>query len=362
MNTPRGALALPQRISLSSQAAASIRTAIGDRVWNEFLPSERRLCELFQVSRPTVRSALRQLAQEGLIEIRHGRRNRLLGPAAGAAAPRSRLVVLVTHQPLNATTLTAYQGISDLRAQLAEHGFAMETLVCSARGAGARRRKLETFLRQNRVLCCVLLSVGRELQEWFAAHSIPALVLGSCHASVRLPSLDVDYRAVCRHAVGVLRARGHRRIAFLVPDAGAAGDLVSEEGFRAGFAPPGADAEGLVVRHLGTPAHLAARLDELLAGPRPPTALLVAKPAHTLAVVLHLLRRGRRVPDEIALLSRDHDPLFEGVLAHYRFGPENFSHRLSRLMLQMVNQGHVAPEPHLILPDFVPGGTVRQPP
>jgi hypothetical protein len=25
----------------------------------------------------------------------------------------------------------------------------------------------------------------------------------------------------------------------------------------------------------------------------------------------------------------------------------------------MVNHGHVAPEPHLILPEFVPGGTVR---
>ncbi len=362
MNTPRGALALPRRITLSSQAADSIRTAIGDRVWKEFLPSERRLCELFQVSRPTVRSALRLLAQEGLIEIRHGRRNRLLGPATAAAAPRSRLVVLVTHRPLNATTLTAYQGISDLRTHLTEHGFTMEILVCSARSAGARRRKLETFLRQNRVLCCVLLSVGRELQEWFAAQSIPALVLGSCHAAVQLPSLDVDYRAVCRHAVGVLRAKGHRRIAFFVPDSGAAGDLVSEEGFRAGFGPADAGAEGLVVRHQGTPAHLAARLDELLAAPRPPTALLVAKPAHTLAVVFHLLRRGRRVPDELALISRDHDPLFEGVLAHYRFGPENFSHRLSRLMLQMVNHGHVPPEPHLIFPDFVPGATVKSPP
>jgi hypothetical protein len=40
--------------------------------------------------------------------------------------------------------------------------------MCPSGSAAVQRRKLETFLRQNRVLCCVLLSLGKELQEWFA--------------------------------------------------------------------------------------------------------------------------------------------------------------------------------------------------
>ena len=360
MNSQPGILEIPQRLSLSGQTASAIRKAVGEHVWQEFLPSERRLCEMFQVSRPTIRTALRQLAKEGLIEIRQGRRNRLLTAQPDAAAPRSRLVALVSQQPIAEMTLTAYQGISEMRTHLAEQGFTTEVLVCPAQSASAQRRKIELYLRQNHVLCCVLLSLGKELQEWFAARSIPALVLGSCHPHVALPSLDVDYRAVCRHAAGVLRAKGHRRIAFVVPHSGAAGDLASEEGFLGPLVPPAGDTTpvGLVVRHNGTAAHLAAKLDQLFSSPHPPTALLVAKPVHVFAVVVYLLRHGLKVPATVSLISRDYDHLFGNAIAHYRFEGETFAHRLSRLMLQMVGQGFLPPEPNLIFPRYVAAGTV----
>ena len=70
-------LEIPRRISLSSQIAAAIRKGIEDGVWDGTLPGERRLCELFQASRPTVHSALRALAKDGWFEIRPGRRNQL---------------------------------------------------------------------------------------------------------------------------------------------------------------------------------------------------------------------------------------------------------------------------------------------
>lgn len=361
MSSLPGPLGLPRRHSLSAQTADAIRKGIAETTWQEFLPSERRLCELFQVSRPTVRTALRKLAEGGVISIQHGRRNRILAAGRSPAAPRSRRVVLVSHQPISHTTLAAYQGISEMRAQLAEHGFTIEVLVCPPGSFGSQRRKLESYLRQNRVLCFVLLSLARELQEWFAQHAVPALVLGSCHPAVKLPSLDVDYRAVCRHAAGVLRGKGHRRIAFLVPNSHVAGDLVSEEGFRDGAArrSPGADHAAVVVRHNGSPANLNATLDTLFASAVPPTALLVAKPQHVFGVMMYLLRHGHRVPEAVSLIARDHDQLFENLIAHYRFEGEAFAQRLSRLMLQMVGQGRLPAEASLILPRYVAGSTVR---
>lgn len=355
MTTSRGALEIPRRLSLSAQAAESLRKAIAGKTWSEYLPSERRLCELLEVSRPTIRTALQLLAKENVIEIQQGRRNRLLTRPQASARPQRRLVALVSHMPISRLNLTAYLGINAMRAQLARHRFATTEFVCLGRSPRVQRKRLEAFLRQNRVFCCVLLSVHRELQEWFASHSIPSLVLGSCHPDVRLPSLDVDYRAVCRHAAGVLRSHGHRRLAFIVPDSGIAGDLASEEGFRAGAA----GAEVIVVRHNGTRPHLTARLGVLFGTPRPPTALLVAKPAHTLSVLVQLLHRGIRIPDTVSLIARDHDPLFEHELAHYAFGDESFARRLSRLMLQMVGQGHLPAEPSLIFPRYVAGDTVR---
>jgi LacI family transcriptional regulator len=298
------------------------------------------------------------LAEEGLVEIRHGRRNRLLDRPKGVSPAGDRLVALVAHEPLTHTTLTAYQGIAEMRAHLARHGFATEVLVCSARSAAAQQRKLAAFVRQNRVFCCVLVSVGEALQRWCAARGIPALVLGSCHAAVRLPSLDVDYRAVCRHAAGLLRAKGHRRLACLVPDSGLAGDLASETGFLEGCAGAQPPIDARIVRHDGTAAQLTLRLSTLFSQRTPPTALFVAKPVHTLATIAWLLRHGRRVPAEVSLVARDSDHLFAEVIAHYRFDDEAFAHRLTRLMTQLVHEGRLPPEPHLIFPRYVAGSTV----
>lgn len=350
---------MPRRVSLATQAAAAIRKAVEGNLWEEFLPSERRLCNLLQVSRPTIRTALHHLGQEGLIEIRHGRRNRILRQPPRARVPRSRLVVLVSHEPISHTTFTAYQGVTEMRAYLAEQGFTTEVIICSPQSLATQKRKLETFLRQNHVFCFVLLSLNKDFQEWFAAHSTPALVLGSCHPAVRLPSLDVDYRSVCRHAAGILRSKGHQRIALLVPNSNVAGDLASEEGFRAGAPQSSAQAEAMVVRHSGTNASLTAKLDALLARDQPPTALLIAKPQHVFLAIVYLLRRGIRVPGDLSLIARDYDHLFDDATSHYRIEGETFAHRLSRLMLQMVNERRLPIEPNLIFPRYVSAGTVQ---
>lgn len=360
-------LDIPKRLSLSSQAAASIRKGIIEGTWVDYLPSERRLCETFQVSRPTIRSALHQLAKEGLLDIRQGRRNRLLAVPDNKAAPmQGRLVGLVTHAPVSKVTLSAYQGISEMRAHLAEQGFATVFLVCSPGSARTQQRKLDEFIRQNRIFCCVLLSVGLEIQKWFSTHNVPALVLGSCHPDVKLPSLDVDQHSVCRHAAGVFLGKGHRHLALLVPDSGVAGDLASEAGFREAVAAhPNKDSEAkaTIIRHNGTAQHISTKLDLLFNSSSPPTALLVAKPQFVFAVIIYLLKHGLSVPDTISFIARDHDHFFENVsppISHYAFGEENYAHRLSRLMLQLVTHGSLSLEPNLIFPKYISGGTVKK--
>src|SRR5688572_25456917 len=209
---------IPKRLSLTSQVAASIRKCIEENYWEEHLPGERRLSEMFQVSRPTVRMALHSLEKEGLLQIEQGKRNRM-PPVRALKRTNSpaRLVGVVMPEPLADVPQRTYQMISEMRARLAENGISTEVVMCHARGGRFQQRKLEAFLRDNHVLCSVLLSVGVEVQQWFASRSLPALVLGSCHPSVQLPSLDVDQRSVCRHAANVFLTKGHRCLAFVVP-------------------------------------------------------------------------------------------------------------------------------------------------
>jgi LacI family transcriptional regulator len=366
MNSDASSFDLPRRQSLSTQAAEALERAIAEGTWEEFIPSERRLCELLQVSRPTIRTALQILAKNGVIEIRQGRRNRLLRAAPQSPHRNSRLIGIVTPVPFEQLAVAAYKVISQMRTHLAEHGFTTEVLVCPSKAATAPRKRLEEFLRRNRVLCCVLASVSKDLQDWFTKHAVPCLVLGSCHPEIHLPALDIDYRSVCRHAVGTLLAKGHRRIALLIPDSGVAGDLASEQGFRDAFAAPRyVDAAPLIVRHQGTAAHLALKLDALMLGPQPPTALLVAKAPNALSVLIHLLKRGLSVPEDVSLVCRDHDPLFETVnppLSHYLTQDAAFAHRLLRLMQQLVTHGYLPPEPTLIFPKYFAGGTLKAPP
>ncbi len=356
---------IPKRRSLAAQAADSISKAIADGTWREYLPSERRLCELLRVSRPTIRTALRVLADTGLLEIRQGRRNRLLTqPRRQSHRSQSRLIGLVTPVPISRLGVDTFRLFSEMRAHLSEHGFTTEVLVCQAHSARAQRRKLEEFVRQNRVLCCVLLSVSKDLQQWFTDHSVPALVLGSCHDEVKLPSLDLDYRSVCRHAGGIFLSKGHRRMALVVPHSGVAGDLASEAGFMESIQlNRHIDARASIVRHNGTAQSISTKLDALFNSAHAPTALLVAKPQHVFIVILYLLKRGLTVPDTVSFIARDHDHIFETVsppIAHYTLSEDTFPHRLSRLMLQMVSHGNLEAESNLIFPKYFPGGTVKQ--
>lgn len=355
---------IPQRHSLSAQTCDAIRKAIIDGTWRDFLPSERRLCEILHVSRPTVRTALHQLAREGLVEIHQGRRNRLLRKHRQLSRAPSRLVGLFTPEPVSQMAFATFQGITEMRTHLSDLGFSTEVLICPPGSPRMHGRKLEGFISRNRLACGVLLSVSHDIQRWFQQRRIPALVLGSCHADVRLPSLDVDYRSVCRHAAGVLLGKGHRRIALLVPDSSVAGDLASEAGFReAAQTASTAGADFTVVRHGGTAQSIGAKLDVLFNSSRAPTALVVAKPQHVFIVILYLLKRGLTVPHTVSLIARDHDHIFETVsppIAHYIVAQDTYAHRLSRLVQQLVNHGSLPSEPQLIFPKYFAGGTVKQ--
>jgi len=364
MNSSPHSFELPRRVSLSAQAASAIRQAIADNVWKDYLPSERRLCDMFHVSRPTIRTALHLLSKEGLIEIHQGRRNRLLASGNRKPAEQNRLVGLIAPEPVTHLAYVTFLLISEMRAHLAERGFATEVLVCPPAGERTQLRKVREFVRQNRVFCCVLISVNKELQQWFSDNSLPALVLGSCHPQVRLPSLDIDYRSVCRHATGTLLGRGHQCLALVVPNSGMAGDLASETGFNEAVSQhQQGEARATIVRHNGTAASITSKLDALFKSAHAPTALLIAKPQHVLIVIISLLTRGLSVPDTVSLIARDYDQSFGIVsppIAHYVLEEGALAHRLSRLMLQMVEQGNLQPEPNLVFPKFLPGKTIRQ--
>jgi DNA-binding LacI/PurR family transcriptional regulator len=350
-------LKLPDRATLSTQIASAMKEAMANGLWTEVLPSERRLSEMFEVSRPTVRAAVRELARAGLIKQRLRRNNTI---ACGATpVTRSRLVLVVTTEPLSRLAPESYYGICELMTHLIKHGFTTEVFVCKGRDE-TQCDKLRSFVRTNQVFCCLLVSVGSTLQNWCAQQNIPALVLG--HTTSRLPSYDIDYRAVSRHASQLLVNNGHRRLALVVGSS-QGGDLASAVGFLEGAqnGVHGQEVDATVVRHNGTSSGIEAKLRVLFRSASPPTALFVAKAQDAIVVLVSLLRQRIAVPQTVSIIARDQDPVLSAVsprIAHYYFDQGAFSSTLTQLMLRMTTRGTLPPKPYLLFPKFLPGDTV----
>jgi len=206
-----------------------------------------------------------------------------------------------------------------------------------------------------------ILSVSKEpMQRWFIQRQLPCLIMGSCRRGIPLPSVDADHLATCRHAGGVLLRKGHKRIALVLPQGAHGGDTDSEKGLREALA----DASGArltVLRHDGSASHLCSLLDETLRLPAPPTAYLVARTMHVLTVMMHLMRRGKRIPQDIAIVSRDDDPFLQSAtpaVARYSVNLAQFARRISTAARQLAETGALPAQAIRLIPRFLPGETM----
>ena len=115
---------------LSAQIAAAIRDAIveGRLIVDERLPSEGDLAEQFQVSRPTVREALKRLAAQSLIRTQRG-------ATGGAFVNRLSFEAAQAQQITTSTLLLSMNAVSFETA--CEARYALER-ACAPLSAGRR--------------------------------------------------------------------------------------------------------------------------------------------------------------------------------------------------------------------------------
>jgi DNA-binding LacI/PurR family transcriptional regulator len=349
---------IPKRSSLVAQTATILRESIQAGVWKDFLPGEHELCERLQVSRVTLRAALVQLGREGWFKGQQGRRREIVQKRVSkSSTPPSDRVVLLSPVTLEQMPATALFWVDALRDHLATAGYRLEFHASQASSSQHPGHALESLVHRFRPAGWVLYLSTAPMQEWFSERGLPCVITGSRHHHVQISSVDIDYGATCAHAVGLLASKKRRRLALLMPRSGHAGNLESERGFTEAAAKLKAGG----VHHDGSVTGICRALDNLLRGENPVTGILVAKPAHVVTAMTHLLRSGVKVPKDVSLISRDDDPLLEHLVpavTRYHTDPALFARKLSRLVVDLVRNGVRRHHDSRLMPTLVRGETL----
>ncbi|MSU68832.1 MAG: GntR family transcriptional regulator [Opitutaceae bacterium] len=356
---------IPHR-TVASQLAVQLRAELEKNTWRDWLPSERVLSRTLQASRNTVRAALEQLKSDGLIEPVRGLGNRVVGKAKSPSLQdQTKTVGVLIPEPIGRLRPLIALWIDELKDLLIEEGYRLRIHEGRQYFQTNPARALERLIGQHPHSAWVLTLSSEAMQRWFARRGAPCLVAGSTYPGVTLPHYDLDYRAICRHAAGVLLRLGHRRLALLNRESRRAGDVDSERGFLEGLRQSThTDATAEIAYHRDDVESVARALRSLLDRKNPPTALVVSNSYAYLSTASLLAQRGLRVPRDISLISRDDDPFLASLVpepARYRVDPHSFAKKIVGALLQMLNRSPALRSPAPLLPKFTAGGSTASP-
>lgn len=299
--------------SKSGQLADLLRTRIGDGEWAGALPSERQLAEEYFVSRTTLREALRILAADGVIHAPGSTRSGRMPVARtkrSPSQPKQGQVIILT--PSLRESPQVLEHLAVLRELLGKQGTQVHVreairLTEDAQPAVTLRR----WAKEVSSTVWILHKMPRSVQQAVVDLKLKAIVFGSVFPGIKLPQVDIDFRAVAHHATGRCLAHGHRKMAVLVHRTHLAGDRAVIDAMTDELTRSGAPAP-IILKHDFNRAHLIDALDRLIVPPSArPDVLVVVNQHHLLTALPHLLHRGLRMPQDLSLIYLSSDPAVE---------------------------------------------------
>jgi DNA-binding LacI/PurR family transcriptional regulator len=207
-------------LPLTEKVAGSLRRRIGagEVEPGHYLPSERELCRELGVSRFTVRSALRALEDEGLLERRPSRGYVVHGGEArpGAPAAETGTAVMFLHAHAEEELLGGYHARMWSGARMEAARLGSRIVISSVHGERPTPEKAEGIRRIAAGVMC-----DSDDEEWVDAVLAAGLrAVRIDHMAVRAlaPKLSTvvqdDYGGISL-ALEHLFERGHRRVGYL---------------------------------------------------------------------------------------------------------------------------------------------------
>jgi len=347
-------------LSAAEQVAGHLREALLRGGLSGTIPGVRPLAAELGVNHKTVKAALSQLEQEGLLVGQGAGLRRKIVLPEGHAPPVLRVAVLL-YEPLALTEGWLVEAQHLLLEAGHEAFFAEKCLLELQMDV----KRVSRMVARTEADAWVVGAGSREVLDWFVEQKTPVFALFGRLEGLPIAGTKPDKAPAIAAATRHLAGLGHRRIALLarperrLPEPGRAELAFLEElevhGIRTGpYNLP--DWEG-------SPESLHQCLESLF-GATPPTALLVVEAPMFFAAQQFLSNRGLRVPQDVSLVCTNADRSFEWCrpsVAHIRWDHRPVVRRIVR-WADNVAHGKDDRRQSFTKAEFVAGGTVGKAP
>jgi DNA-binding LacI/PurR family transcriptional regulator len=343
--------------NMATQVAGALRAEIERGTWRQILPGERLLAARLQVSRKTLRKALAQLRADGVLSTTPSCATVVSARKQRRTPAVSTRVALLLPEALEGARPFTVLWVNRLMSLLQDRGLQLEVFSGTKYYGPSAGRALHRLVQTNPACCWLLARSNGSLQNWFVHSGYPALVVGTAHAGVALPSVDIDHPALCRHAAGQFVRHDHTTLCLVLEQIDHAGDHESERGFREGLK---GRATPIICRWPRAYAPIVRELQRLLSLTTPPTGFLFANSYTYLTVQSYLAGKGKLAPRDISLLARDAEPFLDFLHpspALYRTSPDKMARALNTAIRRVLS-GERSAFTIRIMPDFIPGASL----
>ena len=354
---------MPSRNSLFIECVRVLELRIASGEWEHVLPAERRLAEMLQVGRDTIRLAIKQLERDGVVApIDVGNRRRILmNPVEQSDAGKKALKVgLLCHRKLERLQQPMLLEIDRIRDALAAKGGSLKIYTPAWYEQQNPAKALATLIAEERCHAWILLRSTAAVQKWFMDHQIPALIRGYPHAGIELPHLDIDWYATARHAASQLWRMGHRQILVARPPEVLEGTEAAIKGMQDLGEK---DLHISIVVEDGTTEGLKRVLAKALQVENPPTAMIALRPRQVATALTWLASCKIRVPQDFSLISLAWEPFVEHLvptITTYRVDPDAMAKLVVRRMERLTSGESNPGGKNWITPKMVKGASVRK--
>jgi hypothetical protein len=294
-------------LSASGQLAEYLKEEIRSRRWTGTMPGESWMVTQLQVGRDTVRAAMAQLEEEGVLASDgQGRRRRIIMSEYSFSTRKIR-VRIFPYEKQDRGDIDN----SSLLAELLEAGMDADYAGKSLKELGMKVDRVARYVNQNPADAWIVSAASWEVLEWFAGQASPTMAMYGRHQGLPIAATYPMMIPGQTAAVQRLIELGHKRIVMLAreerrkPQLSFPEQMFIEQLKAAGITSGDYNLPDWEESREG----LGCLLNELFRF-SPPTAFLFQEAQIFIAARSHLADRGIVAPRDVSLVVADADPSF----------------------------------------------------